>query len=185
MRYLDEFRSPGLARPWIEAIGAAEGEFVFMEVCGTHTMAISRAGLRPLLAPGVELDSGPGCPVCVTCDRDIDHAIALTRLPGVVVATFGDMMRVPGSVETLADAAARGGRVRVVYSPLDALEMARREPGTRVVFLGVGFETTAPVVAAGLHQGKERRALQLLRIEPAQAGASRPAGPLLPARLPG
>jgi hydrogenase expression/formation protein HypD len=155
MRYLDEFRSPELARPWIESIRAARRTTVLMEVCGTHTMAIARAGLRPLLAPAVELVSGPGCPVCVTGNRDIDRAMALAWLPGVIVATFGDMMRVPGSAGTLADAAARGGRVQVVYSPLDALELARREPGARVVFLGVGFETTAPATAGCLLKAKQ------------------------------
>ncbi len=156
MRYLDEFRDPGLARPWIDGIHDLGTAGRFMEVCGTHTMAISRAGLRPLLAPRVDLVSGPGCPVCVTADRDIDHAIALSRLPGVVLATFGDMMRVPGSEGNLAEATARGARVTVVYSPLEALKLAADEPGSRVVFLGVGFETTAPVIAATLIQARER-----------------------------
>lgn len=156
MKYLDEFRSPELALPWLDGIRSLGTSARFMEVCGTHTMAISRAGLRPLLAPQVDLVSGPGCPVCVTADRDIDHAIALSRLPGVVLATFGDMMRVPGSEGTLAEAAARGARVAVVYSPLEALKLAAAEPGSRVVFLGVGFETTAPVIAATLVQARER-----------------------------
>jgi hydrogenase expression/formation protein HypD len=117
-------------------------------------MAISRFGLRALLAPGVKLVSGPGCPVCVTSDRDIDRAIALALLPEVILVTFGDMMKVPGPRGNLMEAAARGAMVKVVYSPLEALEVARREPDRKVVFLGVGFETTAPAVAATLLQAK-------------------------------
>lgn len=148
MRYVDEFRSPAAVRKLIENIKELDRSARLMEVCGTHTMVISRAGLRPLLSPQVELVSGPGCPVCVTSDVDIDRAIAVSLLPGVTVATFGDMMRVPGSTSSLADAVARGASVKVVYSPLEALELARQREGERVVLLGVGFETTAPTVAA-------------------------------------
>ncbi len=152
MKYLDEFRSPGAVKALSEKIKRASGGGrTYMEVCGTHTMAISRSGLRELLSPEIELISGPGCPVCVTCDRDIDRAIAVASLPGVTLATFGDMMKVPGSAGSLADASARGADVRVVYSPLDALAIARSTTD-RVVFLGVGFETTAPTVAATVLQ---------------------------------
>ncbi len=126
----------------------------FMEVCGTHTMAIARFGLRDLLPPGLRLVSGPGCPVCVTPVGFVDHALALAAVDGVTLTTFGDMMRVPGSPtddapdRTLTLARAAGADVRVVYSPLDALDLARREPRRQVVFLGVGFETTAPALAA-------------------------------------
>ena len=119
----------------------------FMEVCGTHTMAAFRSGLRALLPGEVTLLSGPGCPVCVTDDSYIDAAIALSRLPGLRVATFGDMLRVPGTESSLERARAEGAQVRVVYSPLDALQDAQANPGTQIVFLGVGFETTAPTVA--------------------------------------
>ncbi len=119
----------------------------FMEVCGTHTMAAFRTGVRHLLPRGVELLSGPGCPVCVTDTGYVDTAVELARRPDVAVTTFGDLLRVPGSETSLQEERARGGRVEVVYSPLDALALARREPDTRVVFLGVGFETTAPTVA--------------------------------------
>jgi len=157
MRYLDEFRRKDLARAWLDAIRNLGVRARLMEVCGTHTMAISRNGLRPLLAPLVELVSGPGCPVCVTDDADIDRALAVARLPDVIMVTFGDMMRVPGSMGTLADAAARGARVQVAYSPMEALQAARREPNSRVVFLGVGFETTAPAVAAAFLAARKER----------------------------
>jgi hydrogenase expression/formation protein HypD len=118
-----------------------------MEVCGTHTMAAFRTGLRSLLPPSVSLISGPGCPVCVTPNSYLDRALAIAAQPGVIVATFGDMLRVPGTQSSLERARALGADVRVVYSPLDALRAARERPDRRVVFLGVGFETTAPAVA--------------------------------------
>lgn len=119
-----------------------------MEVCGTHTMAISGFGIRRAVDPRLKLLSGPGCPVCVTPQEDIDAAIELASRPGVVLVSFGDMMRVPGTRSSLEKERARGADVRIVYSPLDALRMAVRESGREFVFLGVGFETTAPLVAA-------------------------------------
>jgi len=119
----------------------------FMEVCGTHTMAVSRSGLRQLLPANVKLISGPGCPVCVTDTSYLDAAIELARRPGVIVTTFGDLVRVPGSESSLERERAMGAAVRVVYSPADALVLARENPDKQVVFLGVGFETTAPTVA--------------------------------------
>jgi len=119
-----------------------------MEVCGTHTMAISSSGIRRAVDPRLKLVSGPGCPVCVTEESDIDRAIGFAALKGVTVLTFGDMMRVPGTNGSLNDARAKGADVRVVYSPLDGLQMARQESEREFVFLGVGFETTAPTVAA-------------------------------------
>lgn len=127
----------------------------FMEVCGTHTMAISRSGLRPLLPSNVRLISGPGCPVCVTDTGYIDAAIELARRPEVIVTTFGDLVRVPGSGSSLERERAAGAAVRVVYSPADALALAREHPSKRVVFLGVGFETTAPTVAATIKRAAE------------------------------
>jgi len=126
---------------------ALDRPVTLMEVCGTHTMAAFRSGLRTLLPGNVRLLSGPGCPVCVTPDDYVDLAIAIAREPGVILATFGDMLRVPGTVSSLERARAEGAEVRVVYSPLDALAEARRCPDRDVVFLGVGFETTAPAVA--------------------------------------
>ena len=121
-----------------------------MEVCGTHTVSIFRAGLRQLLPAEVELVSGPGCPVCVTPDGYMDAAIVYSGMDDVIVATFGDMLKVPGSASSLAEAAAQGGDVRIVYSPLDALAMAKENPEKKIVFLAVGFETTAPTAAAAL-----------------------------------
>ena len=120
----------------------------FMEVCGTHTMSIFRHGLRSLLPKTLELVSGPGCPVCVTSQEDIDRMIAFSLKEEVIVATFGDLVRVPGSRTSLAEARASGAWVEIVYSPASALEIARQNPDKQVVFLGVGFETTAPTVAA-------------------------------------
>ncbi len=156
MKYVDEFRNPELSRRLIQAVLGLGKRMTVMEVCGTHTMAISRSGLRPLLAPAVDLLSGPGCPVCVTSEADIARAIALAELPDIILATFGDMMKVPGPQGTLLDAAARGAQVKVVYSPLEALKLAQQRPEKRVVFLGVGFETTAPAVAATLITAKEQ-----------------------------
>jgi len=137
----------------IQALAHSLGRAVqLMEVCGTHTMAAFRTGLRSLLPDNVKLLSGPGCPVCVTPIDYVDKAVALAGRPDTVVATFGDMIRVPGSRESLEQARARGARVRVVYSPLDALAEARANPGTAVVFLGVGFETTAPTTAWALRE---------------------------------
>ncbi len=153
------FRDPSTARRLISVIKACvDGPIAIMEFCGGHTHAIMRYGLRDALAPEVRLLSGPGCPVCVTDDQDIDLAIALAQEPGVVVATFGDMVRVPGTHGSLADARATGAAVEVVYSALDALAMARNEPEAEVVMLGIGFETTAPTVAAAV-QAAEREGL--------------------------
>lgn len=126
-----------------------------MEVCGTHTMSAFRAGLRSVLPTSVSLLSGPGCPVCVTPNAFVDRAIALARRPGTRVATFGDMIRVPGTESSLEQARAAGASVRVVYSALDALQDARANPGVEVVFLGVGFETTVPGTAWALREARQ------------------------------
>jgi hydrogenase expression/formation protein HypD len=125
-----------------------------MEVCGTHTMAISRHGIRQAVPETLQLISGPGCPVCVTANADIDAFIEMAQLPEVIAATFGDMLKVPGTRMGLAEARSRGARVEVVYSTLDALKLAAENPGKNVVFFGVGFETTAPTVAAALMQAR-------------------------------
>jgi len=127
----------------------------FMEVCGTHTMAIARNGIRQMLPETLTLISGPGCPVCVTSNETVDQAIALSRLPDVIVTTFGDMMKVPGSTSSLDAEHAKGGDIRIVTSTLEALSLAEQFPKRRVVFLGVGFETTAPTVAASLMSARE------------------------------
>lgn len=155
MRYLDEFRDPQAARRLLDHIRARSTRAVcFMEFCGGHTHAIFRYGLRQMLPPTVELRSGPGCPVCVTADGDLDRAIAIARLPNVILTTFGDMLRVPGSHGSLQEARAAGADVRLVYSTLDALQIAREHTDRDVVFLGIGFETTAPTVAAALLQAE-------------------------------
>ncbi len=152
MKYIDEFRSPELIQRLAKSIHhEANGqEMVLMEVCGTHTMNIARFGLRELLPKSIRLISGPGCPVCVTPHRMMDYAIALSRRDDVIVAIFGDMLRVPGSSSSLEKERSRGADVRVVASTLDALRLAQRYPHKKVVFVGVGFETTAPTVAVSI-----------------------------------
>ncbi|MFH1368154.1 MAG: hydrogenase formation protein HypD [Elusimicrobiota bacterium] len=130
-----------------------------MEVCGTHTMAIARHGLKKLFPPQVNLISGPGCPVCVTPQEDIDRAIEISKLPGVTVATFGDMINVPGSYSSLAEEKGKGADVRIVYSSFDALDIAIHNPNRKVVFLGVGFETTSPTIAATVLQAKKKKVM--------------------------
>jgi hydrogenase expression/formation protein HypD len=145
---------PRLAAALAEAAG--DRSFTFMEVCGTHTMAIARFGLRQLLPPGIRLVSGPGCPVCVTAMPDLDTVVAMVRLPEVTLCTFGDLVRVPASHTTLAAERAAGADVRVVYSALDAVQVAADEPHRQVVFAGIGFETTAPTIAAALLTAREQ-----------------------------
>lgn len=130
-----------------------------MEVCGTHTMAIARNGIKSLLPEKVRLLSGPGCPVCVTPPEAIDSVLELAMNPDVIITTFGDMVRVPGSIpgDNLAGRRARGARVKIVYSPVDAVETAADNPQKEVVFLGVGFETTAPGIAAAVLSARERK----------------------------
>jgi hydrogenase expression/formation protein HypD len=136
----------------LEAV--AKPDLTFMEVCGTHTMAIARHGLRELLPPGLRLVSGPGCPVCVTAMADLDRVIALAHLPRVTLVTFGDLLRVPASRSSLAAERAAGADVRVVYSARDAVAIAAADPSREVVFAGIGFETTAPTVAASLLEAR-------------------------------
>jgi hydrogenase expression/formation protein HypD len=160
MRYVDEYRDPALARGLAAEIGSlvTPGETVrVMEVCGGHTHTIYRHGLEELLPPEVELVHGPGCPVCVIPMGRVDDAIAIAESDGVVLATFGDMLRVPGGRGSLLEANARGADVRMVYSPLDALGLARREPDRHVCFFAIGFETTAPATAITLLRARAER----------------------------
>ncbi|HOQ98861.1 MAG TPA: hydrogenase formation protein HypD [Anaerolineae bacterium] len=158
MKYLDEFRSPKRVRAVLERIGERRRRPLrLMEFCGTHTHAIFRHGIRQLLPPGIAMLSGPGCPVCVTSAADLDRAIGLAGLPGVTLAIFGDMLRVPGSHGSLQAAKAAGADVRVVYSSLDALGIARAHPERTVILLGVGFETTAPTIAAAVLEAERDR----------------------------
>ena len=152
---LDAFKDPVLARGLIESIQKmAPDHATLMEVCGTHTVAIARNGIRDLLPEGCRLASGPGCSVCVTANADIDTVIALARIPEVTIATFGDMVRVPGSTSSLRAEQAAGANVQIVYSPLDALTFAQQHPERQVVFVGVGFETTTPLVAMAIKRAK-------------------------------
>ncbi len=127
-----------------------------MEVCGGHTITIFKYGIRKLLPSSIELISGPGCPVCVTSIDYIDRAIAISAIPHVIITTFGDMMRVPGSVSSLLKEKARGRDIRICYAPMDAMEIARQNPEKEVVFLGIGFETTAPGVASVMRRALEQ-----------------------------
>lgn len=142
----------------IRALAMSIGRPVkFMEVCGTHTVAAFRTGLRSLLPENVQLISGPGCPVCVTPNNYLDRAIAISRKPDVIITSFGDMLRVPGTESSLECERALGADVRVVYSPMDALLLAQKEPAKKLVFLGVGFETTTPAVAWVIKEAAEKR----------------------------
>jgi len=128
-----------------------------MEFCGGHTVTIFKYGIRQLLPDNIEMVSGPGCPICVTANADLDKAIALAKIPQVIIATFGDMLKVPGSHTSLQELKAEGSDVRIVYSALDAIAIAQENPTRSVVFLGVGFETTAPTIAASILQAEDRR----------------------------
>ncbi|EEW24955.1 hydrogenase formation protein HypD [Rhodobacter ferrooxidans] len=160
MKYASEFRDPLAAKVLLaeiarvaDAIGATKAKPVhIMEICGGHTHAIFRYGLDKLVHEGVEFIHGPGCPVCVLPMSRVDECVQLAELPGVIFTTFGDAMRVPGRRKSLLQAKAAGCDIRMVYSPLDALELARRNPGREVVFFGLGFETTTPSTALSIQQ---------------------------------
>jgi hydrogenase expression/formation protein HypD len=155
MKYLDEFSNPDLARHLLEQIRAATTRsWAMMEVCGGQTHSIIRHGIDQLLPEGIEMIHGPGCPVCVTPLEIIDKALAIAAQPGVIFCSFGDMLRVPGSSQDLFMIKSAGGDVRVVYSPLDALNLARQNPDREVVFFGIGFETTAPANAMTVYQAR-------------------------------
>jgi hydrogenase expression/formation protein HypD len=149
----DETRAASIVK---EIPGLLDGGFRAMEVCGTHTVSIFRSGIRSLLPEGIELISGPGCPVCVTPVGEIDRAVNLTHRRDVVILTFGDLMRVPGSTSSLSLARAEGSDVRIITSPLDALAIAQAEPGKKVVFFAVGFETTSPAIAASVREARAK-----------------------------
>ncbi|MFP4083872.1 MAG: hydrogenase formation protein HypD [Desulfonatronovibrio sp.] len=157
MNLLNKFKDPELCLNILDQIKAElQGEFRFMEVCGTHTVAIFQSGIRTLLPEEIVHLSGPGCPVCVTHDREIAAYLSLAE-KNITIATFGDLIKVPGPEgKNLKMAQAEGAKIKVVYSAFDALDMAANNPGEQVVFLGVGFETTAPTVAATIKLAKER-----------------------------
>jgi hydrogenase expression/formation protein HypD len=151
IKHAEEYREAGLARPLIAKIKKnSDRPIRLMEVCGTHTMAIFRHGIRQVLPPQIGLLSGPGCPVCVTDQGEIDAFIELARRPDVIITTFGDLIRVPGSGSSLQKERAAGRQIQIVYSTFDALDIAKANLDKKVVFLGVGFETTAPTIAAAI-----------------------------------
>ncbi len=155
MKYLDEYRDKGIASKVVEELRRVQSKpWVIMEVCGGQTHSIVKNGIDYLLPRGIELVHGPGCPVCVTPLEMIDKAHAIARRPNVIFCSFGDMLRVPGSDGDLFSIQSRGGNVRVVYSPLDCLKIARANPGKQVVFFAIGFETTAPANAMLAWQAK-------------------------------
>ncbi len=156
MKYMDEYRDRELAEVLVKAIKQTVTRPIrLMEICGTHTMAIFKHGIRSLIGNEIQLISGPGCPVCVTAIEEVDRAVKLARMPGAIVVSFGDMLRVPGTESSLQAEKARDADVRIVYSTFDALKIARDNPDKDVTFLGIGFETTAPTVAAAIKTAHE------------------------------
>lgn len=151
IKYIDEYRESELARKLADKIREYKGrELRFMEVCGGHTMAVHKFGLHSMLPDNVRLISGPGCPVCVTSKGYIDNALRLSESENVILATYGDLIRVPGTRSSLEKAKAEGAQIEIVYSSLEAVALAVQNPGAKVVFLGIGFETTAPTSAAAI-----------------------------------
>lgn len=151
LKHIEEYRDSKIAEKLIKKIiNTSKRNIRLMEVCGTHTVSIFRSGIRSVLPETISLLSGPGCPVCVTDQAEVDAFIELCRMDDVIVATFGDLMRVPGTQSSLQKESARGRDIRVVYSTFDALEIAKKNPHKNVAFLGVGFETTAPTIAASI-----------------------------------
>lgn len=158
--FYDEFSDSKKTQVFSEKIKETAKEIkekiTLMEVCGTHTVAIFKSGIKSILPDNIKLISGPGCPVCVTPNQYLDRAIALSRLDNVILTTFGDMMKVPGSSSSLEKEKTRGRDIRIVYSTLDALKIARGNPNKKVVFLGVGFETTTPTIASAIWEAKTK-----------------------------
>ena len=158
MNHFEDFRNRAIVQKLVAEIHRISRRPVsFMEVCGGHTHAIRRFGIPALLPEHITLLSGPGCPVCVTSVSYVDRAVAYSRLPDVILATFGDMIRIPGSSSSLDREKARGHDVRIVWSALDAVKIAEENPGKRVILLGIGFETTAPVTAAAVRYAHEKK----------------------------
>lgn len=158
MKHISEYRDKDICQRLVEKIHSISRKAIrLMEVCGTHTMSIARNGIRQLLPKNITLISGPGCPVCVTSQQEIDQFIKLAQYEDVIITTFGDLMRVPGSHSSLQKERANGADIRVVYSTLDCLPIAENHPDKQVVFLGVGFETTAPTIAAAILEAQKRK----------------------------
>ncbi|NMA69750.1 MAG: hydrogenase formation protein HypD, partial [Desulfitobacterium sp.] len=155
---MKNYKEKELAQRYLEEIRAlATDPYTVMEVCGTHTVAIAKNALRDLLPKEIRLVSGPGCPVCVTANSHIDGFLYLATQPDMIITTFGDMLRVPGSEKSLQILKGEGADIRIVYSTLDAIELARKNPEKEVVFLGVGFETTTPTIAVSIETAKNEQ----------------------------
>lgn len=179
MRYVDEYRDVQIANKLSARIrNMVTRPWVLMEVCGGQTHGLMRYGIDELLPPEVEMVHGPGCPVCATPLELIDRAIAIACIPGVILTSYGDMLRVPGSHMDLFQARAQGADVRIVYSPSEALKIAYSNPAKRVVFFGVGFETTAPANAMAVWQASRERLtnLSMLGSNPSGRWAGEDAG---------
>jgi len=158
LRYVDEYRNREIAQKILRQIkNISKRKINLMEVCGTHTVAIFRNGIRKMLPSNINLISGPGCPVCVTPISYIDEIIALSKKDDFIITTFGDMMRVPGSTSTLEKEKANGADIRIVYSTLDALKIAQNNSSKEVVFMGVGFETTSPTIASAVLKAQKEK----------------------------
>ncbi|RPH47454.1 MAG: hydrogenase formation protein HypD [Desulfobacteraceae bacterium] len=158
IKHADEYRDPAISKKLVERITELSKRNIrLMEVCGTHTMSIFRNGIRKLIPGTISLLSGPGCPVCVTAQNEIDAFIDISKEPDTIITTFGDLMRVPGTGSSLQKERADGKDIRMVYSTFDAVEIARKNPDKRVVFPGVGFETTAPTVAASILSARDMK----------------------------
>lgn len=155
MDFINSFKDPKIVRDLLKKLESIKEPISIMEVCGTHTMSILKNGLKELLPENIRLVSGPGCPVCVTDGGYIDTAIELSKKENVIITTFGDLIRVPGEKSTLQKEKAMGRDIRVVYSPLDSLKIAKDNPNKEVIFLGVGFETTAPIIALSVFNAKK------------------------------
>ena len=173
MRFISEFRDPDRTRVLAEEIKRllSGRKISLMEVCGTHTVSIFRSGLKSLLPSSLRLISGPGCPVCVTPQKKIDTIIAYARQPDTIITTFGDMLNVPGTESSLREEKSRGADIRMVYSPLESLALARDNPEKKVIFLAIGFETTIPTAAATIIEAEKSGLDNLFLI---------PAGKLIP-----
>jgi len=153
MKFMSEYRDAESTKKYIREIKAiSTKKWVIMEICGGQTHALLKYGIDEILQDSIQLLHGPGCPVCVTPLEKIDKAIKIASRPDVIFCSFGDMLRVPGSTEDLLSAKARGRDIRIVYSPMDALDIARQNPDKNVVFFGIGFETTVPAVAMAVYQ---------------------------------
>jgi len=161
MKFVDEFRNADHAKKLVKKLKAQAGklkdEVALMEVCGTHTVAMFRHGIRKILPKNIRIISGPGCPVCVTSQEDIDKAIELSKFKDTIITTFGDMMKVPGTVSSLREMKASGKDIRVVYSTLDALTIAKQNLDKKIIHIAIGFETTAPTIAAALKRAKAEK----------------------------